>query len=277
MKYRIIALLSLLLPCCMLHAEQSLPSGGRDASWHKWGPTLGLKQGGFILRAGYVIGGTTPVPLPEEIRKINEFSPRGGISLGIDGYRMFSKRWGVSIGAHFFWEGFHTSADVKNYYVSYDEVDESSAGKPETKIGYFTGTNVTSTEMWGVTLPLLVTYCISPRWNVSAGPYMSCYFKQTFTGEVYENKDGVGYLRNLTPVGEKTFIGSDVETHYDFSADMLPLSAGVELCFDWKAMRHMNVFGKLDWGLTNIWRRDFDAISFRMYPIYGTIGVAYRY
>jgi hypothetical protein len=39
----------------------------------------------------------------------------------------------------------------------------------------------------------------------------------------------------------------------------------------------MNVFGLLDWGLTNIWRSDFEAISFKMYPIYATIGVAYRY
>ena len=74
----------------------------QEDAWQKWGPTKGLKAGGFIARVGYVIGGTTPLPLPAEIRKISGFSPRGGVSLGIDGYRMFSKRWGVSMGAHFF-------------------------------------------------------------------------------------------------------------------------------------------------------------------------------
>ena len=65
-----------------------------------------------------------------------------GVSLGIDGYRMFSKRWGASLGAHFFWEGFHTSADVKNYYAWLQQEEEVTKG-------YFTGTNVTNTEMWG--------------------------------------------------------------------------------------------------------------------------------
>ena len=52
---------------------------------------------------------------------------------------------------------------------------------------------------------------------------------------------------------------------------------GVELCFDWKAMKHMNVIGKVDWGLSNIWESDFEAVAFKMYPLYATFGVAYRY
>ena len=58
---------------------------------------------------------------------------------------------------------------------------------------------------------------------------------------------------------------------------MLPVSLGLEVCFDWKAIKHMNVFGLIDWGLTNIWSRNFEAISFKMFPIYGTLGLAYRY
>ncbi len=258
--YIIVALLSL-----AAHAQQ-------EDAWQKWGPTEGLKGGGFIVRAGYVVGGTTPLPLPAEIRKINEFSPRGGVSLGIDGYRMFSKRWGVSLGAHFFWEGFHTSADVKNYYtrVKRDE---------DVTDGYCTGTNVTNTEMWGVTIPLLATFRISPRWNVSFGPYLSYYFKQTFTGEVYDNEDGIGYLRVGSPIGPK--IDADRNTPFtypdDFADNMRPMNVGIEVGFDWKALRHMNVFGLLDWGLTNIWDPKFEAITFKMFPIYGTVGVAYRY
>lgn len=276
MKRIIYIFASLFFLTLSTEARQDSPSqegkSERQASWQKWGPTAGLKSGGFIVRAGYVIGGTSPVPLPAEIRKINEFSPRGGISLGIDGYRMLSKRWGVSLGAHFFWEGFHTSADVKNYYVWLETEGEITKG-------YFTGTNVTNTQMWGVTLPLLVTFRVSPRWNINLGPYMSYYFKQTFTGEVYDNSDGVGYLREDTPVGNKILMTRENPTPYpdDFADHMVPLNVGIELGADWKALRHMNVFAKLDWGLTDIWSPSFEAISFRMYPIYGTIGVAYRY
>lgn len=266
MKHILYTLAAFMMLAASAHAQNT-------ESWEKWGPTKGLTRGGFIVRAGYVIGGTSPMPLPAEIRKINSFSPKGGISLGIDGYRMFSKRWGASIGAHFFWEGFSTSADVKNYYV-WLQMDNDI-----TK-GYFTGTNETSTQMWGVTVPILATFRISPRWNVSFGPYMSYYFKQTFDGSVYGVNDDTGYIRVDTPTGAKIPLGTkDDPTTYpdDFADHMIPLSAGIELGFDWKAMRHMNVFGKLDWGVTDIWSSNYQAISFRMFPIYGTLGVAYRY
>ena len=48
-------------------------------------------------------------------------------------------------------------------------------------------------------------------------------------------------------------------------------------CFDLKVMKHLNAFGSLDWGLSNIMDPDFDAVAFKMYPIYATFGVAYRY
>ena len=57
---------------------------------------------GYVVRAGFVLGGTTPLPLPKEIRKINEFAPKGGFSLGIDGYKYFNTKWGLSAGLRFF-------------------------------------------------------------------------------------------------------------------------------------------------------------------------------
>ena len=128
-------------------------------SWEKWGPTRGMKGAGVLVRAGYTIGGTTPLPLPEEIRSINAFSPKGGATIGVDVYKMFCKRWGASMGWHFFYEGFHTSADVKNYKMSLT-MDGN------TMSGYFTGTDITNTDMWGMTIPILATFRISPRWNL---------------------------------------------------------------------------------------------------------------
>lgn len=250
----------------------AISANAQEDAFEKWGPTAGLKKGGFIARIGYVIGGTTPIPLPAEVRKVNGFSPKGGIGLGFDAYRMFSKRWGISAGAHFFWEGFHTEADVKNYYVWLEQEGEITKG-------YFTGTNITNTEMWGVTLPLLATFRMSPRWNVSAGPYLSLYFKQTFSGEVFDNDEGIGYLREDTPIGTKILMSRENPTSYPetFPANMQPIALGLEFAFDWKAMKHLNVFGLLDWGMTDIWDRNFEAITFKMYPIYATVGVAYRY
>ncbi|MDD6125594.1 MAG: hypothetical protein PUB56_05010, partial [Paraprevotella sp.] len=87
-------------------------------SWAQWGPTNQDTQMGLIVRAGYTIGGTSPLPLPPEVRSINAFQPKGGATIGVDGYKMFNRRWGLNLGWHFFYEGFHTEADVKNYRMS---------------------------------------------------------------------------------------------------------------------------------------------------------------
>ena len=143
---------------------------GQD-SWEKWGPTKGMNGAGVVVRAGYTLGGTSPIPLPKEVRSINTFAPKGGATIGMDVYKMFCKRWGASVGWHFFYEGFHTSADVKNYKMSLT-MDGN------TMSGYFTGTDVTNTDMWGMTMPVMATLRMSPRWNFSFGPYLSTYFKR---------------------------------------------------------------------------------------------------
>ncbi len=238
--------------------------------WEKWGPMGGLKSSGYVLRAGYTVGGTTPFPLPAEIRSINEFWPKGGFNIGGEVYRMYSKRWGLSAGLHFFEEGFHTSADVKNYKMSLTM-------EGNTMSGYFTGTDITNTTMWGFTVPIQAIFRMAPRWNVAFGPYFSIYFSQNFSGKVYDNDEGEGYLRVNDPTGEKVNIDKSNPATYDFSDNMRLWNVGLELTIDWKATRRISVFGMLDWGLTDIWLRGFDAVAFKMYPIYGTVGVAYRY
>jgi len=219
---------------------------------------------------GYSLGGTTPLPVPGEIRAINSFKPKGGGIVGLEVYKMFNRRWGIMAGWHFYHQGFHTVAEVKNYKMSIT-MDGN------TMSGYFTGTDVTDTESFGMSIPVLATFRIAPRWNVSLGPYFSTVFKSTFEGEVYDNEDGVGYLRVDTPTGEKVNMDRNNPATYDFKDDMRSWVGGVELIFDWKAMRHMNVFAELDWGISGALDPDFDAVAFRMFPIYATFGLAYSY
>lgn len=255
-------------------AAVAVQAKDREESWIKYGPTSKSTQAGFLVRAGYVIGGTTPLPVPAEIRGITEFSPKGGFNVGVDAYKMFTRRWGVATGLHFFYQGFHTVADVKGYYMRLEMEGDAVEG-------YYTGRNVTNTAMWGFTIPLVGTFAISPRWNVSVGPYISFYVDTSFDGEVYENGDGVSYLRVDVPTGSKKEIGKGTNS-YDFADvdgenKMRQWGAGLEVTFDWKALPHMNVFGTVDWGLTNAMHPDFKAVQFTMYPIYATIGLAYRY
>lgn len=238
----------------------------KDAAYEKWGPTNKKNQMGVIVRGGYVIGGTSPIPLPAEVRKINSFAPLGGATIGADFYRMFSKKWGAQIGIHVFYEGFKTSANVKGYHMSYE--DGGSTVK-----GYFTGTNDTRTDMAGITVPITGTLRMSPRWNVSFGPFASLLFYKNFSGTVYD-----GYLRQDTPTGTRIPFEKDKEKgqQYDLTNNMRDFYWGLQVLFEWKALQHMNVFGGVDWAMSNIFT-NHETITFSMYPIYAKFGVAWRY
>lgn len=183
---------------------------------------------------------------------------------------MFGKRLGIQFGMHLFFEGFHTSADVKNYRMTITQGNSTLSGN-------FTGTDETNTKMVGITLPVTATFRISPRWNVGIGPFFSFVGKGTFDGEVYDNSEGIGYLREGDPTGPKIEITRKNPASYDFSSDMKHFYWGLEFMFEWKALQHMNVFGGLDWGLSSIFPSDFETVPFKMYPIYAKFGLAYRF
>src|SRR3712207_7768549 len=51
------------------------------------------------MKAGFSVGGTSPLPLPEEIRKIDSYAP--GIAISIEGNatKWFNNEWGLTVGA----------------------------------------------------------------------------------------------------------------------------------------------------------------------------------
>lgn len=259
---------SILLYSLFLITALSAQAQETEDKYKKWGPH-DIHNSGWTIRAGYVIGGTTPLPLPSEIRSINEFKPLGGVTFGADYYHMFGRIVGIQFGAHLFYEGFHTIANVKNYRMAITQGNSTLSGN-------FTGTDVTDTKMVGVTLPVTATFRISPRWNASVGPFFSFLAKATFSGEVYDNDDGVGYLREGDPTGPKIEITRQNPASYDFSSDMRHFYWGLSFMFEWKATQQFNVFGGLDWSLSSIFPSDFETISFKMYPIYAKIGLGYR-
>lgn len=270
----------------------------KTRNWDEWGPTH--KTGyGVVARAGWTIGGTTPLPIPQEIRAIHAFKTGFGFNLGAEAYKMVGTRWGMALGAYLSRQCFYTEADVKNYYMSITSEDGNSQS------GWFTGTDVTDFKTLGVTVPVLAKFRMSPRWDLSFGPFFQFIFKKSFSGEVYDQNGqeyqctdgepegsyhwhGVGYLRvdecdaeghslGKGPTGEKIFMNRDLPASYSLGDDMKTFIWGAEVVADWKATKHINVFGKLDWGLTSAFPSSFTVVQFKMYPIYGTLGVAYRY
>ena len=138
--------------------------------------------------------------------------------------------------------------------------------------GQFTGTDITETRTSGFTIPLMATCRVGARWTFNLGPYFSYWIYRDFDGHVFD-----GYLRESSPTGQKITIASENPAYYDFSDDMRRCSWGMEFCADFRLREHLNVFGLLDWGLSDVFQDDFQTVTFPMYPIYATLGLAYYY
>jgi hypothetical protein len=58
---------------------------------------------------------------------------------------------------------------------------------------------------------------------------------------------------------------------------MRHFSWGMEFCADFRIKKHLNVFGLLDWGMNDVFKSDFETVTFSLFPLYATFGMAYYY
>ncbi|MDR0895861.1 MAG: PorT family protein [Prevotellaceae bacterium] len=223
----------------------------------------------YSLKAGFNIGGTAPLPIPQEIRRIESFSP--GMAIAIEGnatkWFATSRHWGISIGLRLENKNMTTQAIVKNYGMKLINADSGSYLE-----GLWTGGVKTKVKGSYLTVPVLANYKISQRWKILVGPYLSYLLEGDFSGHVYE-----GHLRTPDPTGARVdFSGTSIAT-YDFSSDLRRLLWGVQLGGEWQAFRHLSVHADLTWGLNDIFQSDFQTIAFAMYPIYLNLGFGYSF
>lgn len=230
-----------------------------------WSSLRGLE---YTIKGGFNIGGTSPIPLPREIRSIDSYNPTLCVSIEGDIKKWFDtqKKWGMMIGLKLETKGMKTKATTKNYSM------EIIASGGETMKGSWTGGVQTKVSLSDFTIPLVALYQLSNRVSLSAGPYISITINKEFAGYVYE-----GYLREIDPTGEKVEFSGDSQAPYDFSDDLRSFQWGVRIGAEWKAFKHLIVYGDLSWGLNDIFKSDFETITFAMYPIYLNIGFGYAF
>lgn len=221
----------------------------------------------YSIRVGYEIGGTSPLPLPAEIRKIEGFKP--GMHFYIEGNVSKSfgikKRWGMLLGLRLEQKGMRTKAQVKNYFMRME------GDKDEEIEGPFTGHVDTDVNCSYLSIPVLATWKASDRWKLRFGPYYSHLIgdlsDDRFYGKAYD-----GYIRENTPTGGYIEVSS---ADYDFSEELRRWNVGVQFGAEWKVLKHFAIAADLQWGLTDIFKKDFEVITFNMFPVYGNIGIVY--
>ena len=214
-------------------------------------------------RAGYSIGGTTPIPLPETIRSIDSYSLTPSFMVGLDAMLPLTQQWGIMTGLRLENKGMKATVTTKAYFMEVVKGDQKMSG-------LFTGHVEQEAKQWMLTVPVLATFTVSHRVMLKGGPYVSFLFNKGFSGIASD-----GYLRKDSPTGPKILMGNREGewATYDFDNDMRGVQFGVGIGVDWQVYKCLGVSADLNWGLTGIFPSDFKTVEQTLYPVYGTIGV----
>ncbi len=252
--------------CTALFFILSLPAAKAQAERNKsllQSITLGWE---IEIKAGFRIGGTAPIPLPEEIREIKGYNPTLSVPLEANITKWFGegRTWGLTTGLKLENKNMTTKARVKNYST------EIIGDGGETVRGRWTGNVETKVRNTYITLPVLAAFRLNKRWTLRAGPYASVLTEGEFSGHVYD-----GYLRENDPTGSKIEFTDGRIAVYDFSDELRHFAYGIQAGASWRAFKHLNVHADVSWGLNDIFKSDFHTITFAMYPIYADFGIGY--
>ena len=215
----------------------------------------------YSIKAGFNVGGTSPLPLPAEIRELKGYNPTVAISIEGNVTKLFNPKWGMTVGLRLENKGMKTDANVKNYRM---EMLADDGGEMK---GYWTGNVETKVRNTYLSIPILANYQISKRWEIKAGPYFSYLIDGEFSGSAYD-----GYIRDEVPTGEKIEVS---HAYYNFSSDLQKFQYGAQVGTSWKAFSHLSVYADLTWGINSVFDKDFTAVTFGIYPIYANLGFAY--
>lgn len=214
--------------------------------------------------AAYNMGGTTPMPLPAEIRKLNSWNPGLSGTLAFHVSRWFTPRWGITSGLAIDLKGMKTNADVKYWQTSIEVGEGDDTG---IFTGTFTGKNETKARNGYLVLPVLAAWRPAEKWTFRLGGYMAFQQDAMFEGRAYD-----GYIRSGGPTGDR--VNVDMST-FDFADKVRKTDAGIMASADWAFTQKLALTGQLSWGLVPVFPSGFEGISYKMYNIYYAFGIAY--
>ena len=216
-------------------------------------------------RVGYSIGGTAPLGVPATIRSIESFKLTPNFMVGADAMYAFSDKFGLQAALHYEIKDMDTEVTTKGYHMKV-KMDEDELE------GLYTGHVRQIVRQRMLTIPLQMTYELSRKVQLKAGPYLSILLSKKFYGYASD-----GYLRKDDPTGVKVVMG-DKEGEwatYDFDEEMRTCQVGVAVGIDWAFYRQLGLSADLSWGLSGIHHSNFKTVEQTLYPIYGTIGLVY--
>lgn len=221
----------------------------------------------YEVNAQFAIGGSMPLGLPQEIRKIESYNPGLQLGLGVQATKWLcnDQDWGVRLGARVQAKGMTTEARVKNYFT--EVIQDNSIIS-----GYYTGLVNTEVKNTYVVIPVSVVKSLSERWSIYGGLNVSFLIDNGFTGYVSD-----GYLREGKPTGVKIPFEGEGRGPYDFSNEIRTFQWGSQIGGEYSLNKNFNIFANLEYDFNDVFKKDFSAITFTMHNIYLNIGFGYKF
>ncbi len=250
-KYIFVVLASCLT---LFHANKSLA----------WNPSEDME---IKARIGYSIGGTAPIGIPATIRSLDAFKLTPSLMAGADVNLNLKNNWGIMSGLRVENKAMDVEVTTKSYRME--------VVKGDSKVeGLFTGHVKQEVTEWMITLPILGTYQIGQKVTLKAGPYFSFLLNKEFSGIASD-----GYLRQGDPTGPRINMGNKEGewATYEFNDEMRTFQMGIVAGVDWSFYNHIGLSADLNWGLTGIFNSDFKTVEQTLYPIYGTLGLFWKF
>lgn len=267
MKSIYITILLSLFLVSLSYAQQDNSVNAHSAPSEVQNPHFFKDRMDYEIRAFFSIGGSSPLGMPAEIRKINKYSPKFQLGLEANATKWFpDEKWGIRVGAGIAQRGMDTKAQVKNYLTEIIEDDAKVRG-------YFTGEVETKIQNTYINIPVSAVYNLSENWNLYGGLYASILVSKQFNGTVSS-----GHFRQGTPVGPKLTFEEGSGAPYDFSNNQRNVLWGAHFGAEWQLKnKHFKLFPQINYSFSNVFQKDFEAIAFSMHNIYLDLGFGYQF
>lgn len=153
-------------------------------------------------------------------------------------------------------KGYDTEVIIENAYMK----------------GVFTGLVETRVKNTYLTIPVSMVYKLSDRWRLYGGPHVSFTLNPGFDGFVSD-----GEFRQGDATGDRIIFDNDDQAAYDFSDSVSKIQWGMQVGGEWSLKKNLILFSHLDYDFNNLFKKDFNSLSFSLHNIYLNIGFGYKF
>jgi len=195
-----------------------------------------------------------PRPMPNNISKVESYSPNLTPNIEVEALRKINKKNGVSAGLRLENKGMKSTASVKEYSMNINRFHGKFNGMVDTEMNFnYLG------------FPILAHHAFTESFSVHAGAYYAYMLNGEFKGATGDGSLNAG-------LG----VVSVTRAEYDFSDELRRHDTGLSIGLNFLPYNEHILFSfDFNYGLMSVFPSDFNGIADDMQNVYGKLSVGY--